>query len=87
MGAFIGGVWMMLVGTFAAAINPHADVAGAMQQAADALCAGLRLVAAGRRAARTGIDFGAELLWRFADVAERGRLLQAATCQRAADAS
>ena len=40
VGAFIGGVWMMLVGTFAAAINPHADVAGAMQQAADALMPG-----------------------------------------------
>ena len=40
MGAFIGGVWMMLVGTFAAAINPHADVAGAMQRAADALWPG-----------------------------------------------
>ena len=40
VGAFIGGVWMMLVGTFAAAINPHADVAGAMQRAADALLPG-----------------------------------------------
>jgi purine-cytosine permease-like protein len=40
VGAFIGGVWMMLVGTFAAAIYPHADVAGAMQQAADALVPG-----------------------------------------------
>jgi nucleobase:cation symporter-1, NCS1 family len=40
VGAFIGGVWMMLVGTFAAAIYPRADVAGAMQQAADALVPG-----------------------------------------------
>jgi NCS1 family nucleobase:cation symporter-1 len=40
LGAFIGGVWMMLVGTFAAALNPRADVAGAMQQAADALIPG-----------------------------------------------
>ncbi len=40
VGAFIGGVWMMLVGTFAAALNPHADVAGAMQQAADAVVPG-----------------------------------------------
>ena len=40
LGAFIGGVWMMLVGTFAAALYPHADVAGAMQQAADALVPG-----------------------------------------------
>ena len=40
VGAFIGGVWTMLVGTFAAAINPHADVAGAMQNAADALMPG-----------------------------------------------
>lgn len=40
VGAFIGGVWMMLVGTFAAAINPHADVAGAMQRAADVIAPG-----------------------------------------------
>ena len=40
VGAFIGGVWMMLVGTFAAAINPHADVAGAMQRAADEIAPG-----------------------------------------------
>jgi NCS1 family nucleobase:cation symporter-1 len=37
IGAMVGGVWMMLVGTYAAAIFPHADVAGAMQQAADLL--------------------------------------------------
>ena len=40
VGAFIGGVWMMLVGTYAAAVYPHADVAGAMQHAADALTPG-----------------------------------------------
>ncbi len=40
VGAFIGGVWMMLVGTFAAAVHPRADVAGAVQQAADALVPG-----------------------------------------------
>jgi len=40
VGAFIGGVWMMLVGTFAAAINPHANVAGAMQRAADEIAPG-----------------------------------------------
>jgi nucleobase:cation symporter-1, NCS1 family len=40
VGAMVGGVWMMLVGTYAAAIFPHADVAGAMQQAADALAPG-----------------------------------------------
>ena len=40
LGAFIGGVWMMLVGTFAAAINPHANVTAAMQSAADSLVPG-----------------------------------------------
>ncbi len=40
VGAMVGGVWMMLVGTYAAAIFPHADVAGAMQHAADALAPG-----------------------------------------------
>jgi nucleobase:cation symporter-1, NCS1 family len=40
IGAFIGGVWMMLVGTFAAALSPHADVAAAMESAADAIVPG-----------------------------------------------
>jgi nucleobase:cation symporter-1, NCS1 family len=40
IGAFMGGVWMMLVGTFAAALNPHADVAAAMEGAADAIVPG-----------------------------------------------
>jgi len=35
LGAFIGGVWMMLLGTFAAAISPHADVAASVQASAD----------------------------------------------------
>jgi NCS1 family nucleobase:cation symporter-1 len=40
VGAMIGGAWMMLVGTFAAAMFPRADVAGAMQHAADLLASG-----------------------------------------------
>jgi NCS1 family nucleobase:cation symporter-1 len=41
MGAFIGGAWMMLVGTIAAATNPSLDVAAAMQRAADGIAPGL----------------------------------------------
>lgn len=40
IGAFIGGVWMMLVGTFASALSPRADVAAAMERAADAILPG-----------------------------------------------
>ncbi len=40
-GAFIGGTWMMLVGTVAAALNPAMNVAAAMQSAADGAIAGL----------------------------------------------
>lgn len=40
VGALVGGVWMMLVGTFAAALFPHADVAGAVLLAANALAPG-----------------------------------------------
>ena len=41
LGAFIGGAWMMLVGTVAAAVAPHLNVAAAMEQAADQVFAGL----------------------------------------------
>jgi len=41
MGAFIGGAWMMLVGTLAAAAFPKLEVAAAMQSAADGLIPGL----------------------------------------------
>jgi purine-cytosine permease-like protein len=41
LGAFIGGTWMMLVGTIAAASNPGLDVAAAMQRAADVIVPGL----------------------------------------------
>jgi NCS1 family nucleobase:cation symporter-1 len=41
LGAFIGGAWMMLVGTVAAALAPQLDVAAAMQRAADAVIPGL----------------------------------------------
>jgi NCS1 nucleoside transporter family len=43
LGAFIGGTWMMLVGTVAAATNPGLDVAAAMQRAADSIAPGLGL--------------------------------------------
>jgi NCS1 family nucleobase:cation symporter-1 len=42
LGAFIGGTWMMLVGTIAAAAtSPKLDVAAAMERAADAIIPGL----------------------------------------------
>ncbi len=41
LGAFIGGTWMMLVGTVAAAAFPRMDVAAAMQAAADRITPGL----------------------------------------------
>ena len=41
LGAFIGGAWMMLVGTVAAAAAPGLDVAAAMQTAADVVLPGL----------------------------------------------
>jgi nucleobase:cation symporter-1, NCS1 family len=41
LGAFIGGAWMMLVGTVAAAAAPGLDVAAAMQAAADVVQPGL----------------------------------------------
>ena len=41
MGAMIGGVWTMLVGTVAAALHPEADVSAAVQVAGDAIFPGL----------------------------------------------
>src|SRR5260370_2653375 len=41
LGAFVGGAWMMLVGTVAAASAPKLDVAAAMQHAADIVFPGL----------------------------------------------
>ena len=41
LGAFVGGAWMMLVGTLAAAAAPKLDVAAAMEHAADAVLPGL----------------------------------------------
>jgi NCS1 family nucleobase:cation symporter-1 len=41
VGAFVGGAWMMLVGTVAAALYPGLDVAAAMKRAADAAVPGL----------------------------------------------
>jgi nucleobase:cation symporter-1, NCS1 family len=40
LGAFVGGAWMMLVGTVAAATNPRLDVAAAMESAADLITPG-----------------------------------------------
>jgi purine-cytosine permease-like protein len=44
LGAFVGGAWMMLVGTVAAATNPTLDVAAAMRRAADTIAPGLGTV-------------------------------------------
>jgi NCS1 nucleoside transporter family len=44
LGAFVGGTWMMLVGTIAAASNPSMDVAAAMQRTADGIVPGLGAV-------------------------------------------
>jgi nucleobase:cation symporter-1, NCS1 family len=41
LGAFVGGAWMMLVGSVAAASAPTLDVAAAMQHAADVVLPGL----------------------------------------------
>ena len=41
LGAFVGGAWMMLVGSVAAAAAPQLDVAAAMQHAADIVTPGL----------------------------------------------
>src|SRR5215469_4649055 len=41
VGAFVGGAWMMLVGTVAAATAPQLDVAAAMEHAADQVVQGL----------------------------------------------
>jgi NCS1 family nucleobase:cation symporter-1 len=41
IGAFVGGAWMMLVGSVAAAAAPRLDVAAAMEHAADAVIPGL----------------------------------------------
>jgi len=44
LGAFIGGAWMMLVGSLAAAMNPKMEVAAAMQAAADGVTPGFGAV-------------------------------------------
>jgi len=41
LGAFIGGTWMMLVGTLAAALHPALEVATALRTVADAVLPGL----------------------------------------------
>jgi NCS1 family nucleobase:cation symporter-1 len=40
LGAFIGGAWMMLVGSVAAAVAPQLDVAAALERAADRILPG-----------------------------------------------
>jgi len=41
VGAFVGGAWMMLVGSFAAATAPKLEAAAALERAADAVLPGL----------------------------------------------
>ncbi|HTV52843.1 MAG TPA: cytosine permease [Steroidobacteraceae bacterium] len=41
LGAFVGGAWMMLVGTLAAGVAPRVDVAAALQACADRIAPGL----------------------------------------------
>ena len=43
-GAFIGGAWMMLVGTFAAAAFANADIVVALRQSADAMFGGFGVI-------------------------------------------
>jgi nucleobase:cation symporter-1, NCS1 family len=40
LGAFIGGAWMMLVGTLSAALYPHTEIATALRAVADSLIPG-----------------------------------------------
>jgi len=44
LGAFIGGTWMMLLGTIAAAAQPGADVGLSVKHAADSIMPGLGLI-------------------------------------------
>ena len=62
----IGGAWMMLVGTVAAAVAPKLDLAAAMEFAADQIY-GLRPGALDRRGARSDRRIDAQLLRRIAD--------------------
>ena len=77
LGAFIGGAWMMLVGTVAAASQsePRRGRSDAARRRYH--CARTRGGIAARRPARPGHDLGAEFLRRVADTAERCRYLQA----------
>ena len=78
LGAFIGGTWMMLVGTVAAASDPKLDIAAAMKAAADHIAPGFGDMLLVGSLLGTGHDLGAELLRRLADAAERGRYFEAA---------
>jgi NCS1 family nucleobase:cation symporter-1 len=79
IGAFIGGVWMMLVGTIAAAFSPHAEIPAALQAAGDAVTPGLGtvllVIAVIGLLTVTAINFyGASLtLLSIADCFRRGR--------------
>ena len=61
IGAFIGGIWMMLVGTIAAALSPGAEISAALQTAGDAAFpgfgSGLLAVAILGLLTMTGINF------------------------------
>jgi purine-cytosine permease-like protein len=66
IGAFVGGVWMMLVGTIAAALSPRAEIAAALQAAGDTVTPGfgtaLLAVAVLGLLTMTGLNFyGASL--------------------------
>jgi purine-cytosine permease-like protein len=40
IGAFVGGIWMMLLGTIAAALTPNVEISAALQAAGDAVLPG-----------------------------------------------
>ena len=77
LGAFIGGTWMMLVGTVAAAAFPKLDLAAAMQARRRPRRTRPGQRAAGGLAARAGHHLRAQLLRRLADFAQRRRYAQA----------
>ncbi len=77
MGAFVGGAWMMLVGTLAASLYPSMEVATALRTVGRFGAAGFRQTPAVLLAARPGDHHFAELLRCFADALERDGLLEA----------
>ncbi len=82
LGAFIGGAWMMLVGTVAAAAAPGLNVAAAHAERGRRGAAGPGQGPAVQRGARPGDDILAQLLWRLAHALERRRHGEAAGVHR-----